>query len=76
MAEGGDVCVRVFSNENLGMNTLVHGHIMADNGDKMPITCKLRGWYDFKAGDTVKVAFLKKHFFDQKTTNAIRAKGE
>ncbi|MBR3795168.1 MAG: sn-glycerol-3-phosphate ABC transporter ATP-binding protein UgpC [Clostridia bacterium] len=74
MVEGGDVSVSVFSNENLGMNTLVHGRL--GNSPDSAITCKLRGWYDFKAGDTVKVSFVKRHFFDKETTNAIRAKGE
>ena len=36
------------------------------------ITCKLRGWCDYKAGDTVPVSFVRKHFFDKETTNAIR----
>ncbi|MBQ7887171.1 MAG: ATP-binding cassette domain-containing protein [Clostridia bacterium] len=74
MQEGGDVCVRVFSNENLGMNTLVHGHLMHNGAADAAITCKLRGWYDFRAGDMVKISFVKKHFFDKETTNAIRAK--
>ena len=74
MAEGGDVSVSVFSNENLGMNTLVHGRL--GEGANSAITCKLRGWYDFKAGDEVKVSFFKRHFFDKETTCAIRAKGE
>ena len=71
IATGGDVDVTVFSNENLGMNTLVHGRMM--NGkDQQPITCKLRGWCDYKAGDHVQVQFEKRHFFDKETTNAIR----
>ena len=68
IVSGGDIPVRVFSNENLGMNTLVHGHVMG----KERITCKLRGWCDYKAGDTVPVSFVRKHFFDKETTNAIR----
>ena len=74
MVEGGDVSVSVFSNENLGMNTLVHGRL--GEAQDSAITCKLRGWYDFKTGDTVKISFVKRHFFDKETTNAIRAKGE
>ena len=72
--EGGSVQVKVFSNENLGMNTLVHGRL--GEAQDSAITCKLRGWYDFKTGDTVKISFVKRHFFDKETTNAIRAKGE
>lgn len=76
MAEGDDVNVSVFSNENLGMNTLVHGRLSEDGAADTAITCKLRGWYDFKAGDKVGISFVKRHFFDKETTNAIRAKGE
>lgn len=68
VSEGGDLPVRVFSNENLGMNTLVHGNI----GEKGRITAKLRGWSNYRDGDTVMVKFGKKHFFDKETTNAIR----
>ena len=68
IVEGGDLPVKVFSNENLGMNTLVHGHM----GDNIRVTAKLRGWTDYKNGDTVKLGFKRKHFFDKETTNAIR----
>ena len=66
---GGDVDVNVFSNENLGMNTLVHGYL---GGNGQSITCKLRGWCDYKRGDHVGVSFVRRHFFDKETTNAIR----
>ncbi len=69
---GGDVEVEVFSNENLGMNTLVHGRLNGSATADAAITCKLRGWCDYKAGDRVKVHFEKRHFFDKETTNAIR----
>ena len=72
ISEGGDVEVQVVNNENLGMNTLVHGRLKGQNAQDAAITCKLRGWCDYKAGDTVKVSFDKRHFFDQETTNAIR----
>ena len=36
------------------------------------ITAKLRGWADYKPGDTVLLSFKRKHFFDKETTNAIR----
>ena len=71
IATGGAVDVTVFSNENLGMNTLVHGRLH-DGKNQLPITCKLRGWCDYKAGDHVQVQFVKRHFFDKETTNAIR----
>lgn len=65
----------MFSNENLGMNTLVHGHIGGLNVPEAKISAKLKGWQNYKAGDTASLIFNKKHFFDKETTNAIR-KGE
>lgn len=68
---GNDFQVKVTTNENLGMNTLVHGHIGADGkGEK--ITCKLAGWCDYKNGDVVGISITRKHFFDKETTNAIK----
>ena len=67
IAEGGDITVEVFSNENLGQTTLVNGTI-----GKHKITCKFREWCTYGAGDKVNVSFKKKHFFDKETTNAIR----
>ncbi len=63
--------MKVLSNENLGMNTLVHGHIGAD-GKGERITCKLAGWCNYKADDVVGISITKKHFFDKETTNAIK----
>ena len=68
IAEGDSIAVKVFSNENLGMNTLVHGHM----GDGLRVSAKLRDWTSYRAGDVMKVDFHKKHFFDLETTNAIR----
>ena len=68
IVEGDGVSVKVFSNENLGMNTLIHGH----TGDNIRLTAKLRGWSNYRSGDTVKLQFKRKHFFDKETTNAIR----
>lgn len=67
VCEGGNIGLEVFSNQNLGQATLVNGTMK-----KHKITCKFRGWSDYKAGDTVKVSFGRKHFFDKKTTEAIR----
>ncbi len=64
--EGGDIQMRVTSNENLGHNTLVHGYV-----GKHKITCKFRDWCDYKEGDNIKISFGRKHFFDKTTTNAI-----
>ena len=69
--EGTEATLNVFSNENLGMNTLIHGHV----GDNNRISAKLRGWFDYQVGDNVNVAFTRKHFFDKETGVAIR-KGE
>jgi multiple sugar transport system ATP-binding protein len=72
IATGGDIDVAVYSNENLGMNTLVHGRLNGEAAAHAAITCKLRGWCDYKADDHVLVKFEKRHFFDKETTNAIR----
>ena len=72
IVEGGSITVKVFSNENLGMNTLVHGHLGESNTPECKITCKFRGWSDYKQDEYANVTFVKKHFFDPETTNAIR----
>ncbi len=66
VVQGGNIIVDVYSNENLGMTTLVNGNV-----GKHKITCKFREWCNYKAGDTVSVSFNKKHFFDKDTTDAI-----
>jgi ABC-type sugar transport system ATPase subunit len=71
MRVGDDFEVKVLSNENLGMNTLVHGHIGRD-GSGPRITCKLNGWCDYKPDDVVGVSVTKKHFFDKDTGTAIQ----
>ena len=68
VVEGGNIKVNVFSNENLGQNTLVNGTL-----GKNKITCKFRDWCTYNPGDTVNVSFNKKHFFDKDTTNSIRS---
>jgi len=73
ITDDGSLPVKVFSNENLGMNTLVHGHLGDQQSSR--ISAKLRGWTQYKNGDQVLMDFKKKHFFDKTTTNAIR-KGE
>ena len=72
---GDDFQMKVITNENLGMNTLVHGHIGTD-GKGERITCKLAGWCDYKPGDVVGISITKKHFFDKDTTNAIRMEAQ
>ena len=71
---GDDFRMKVLSNENLGMNTLVHGHIGAE-GKGSRITCKLSGWCNYKSNDVVGISITKKHFFDKETTNAIKMEG-
>ncbi len=68
--EGSDLQMKVLSNENLGMNTLVHGHLGAD-GKGERITAKLPGWCSYKPGDVVGLSISRKHFFDKETTQAI-----
>ena len=70
-AVGNDFQMKVTSNENLGMNTLVHGHI-GSQGEGERITCKLSGWCDYKPGDVVDISITRKHFFDKKSGDAIR----
>ena len=70
-AVGDDFKMKVTSNENLGMNTLVHGHL-GEKGDGERITCKLSGWCNYKPGDVVEISITRKHFFDKESTNAIR----
>ncbi|MDE7361988.1 MAG: sn-glycerol-3-phosphate ABC transporter ATP-binding protein UgpC [Oscillospiraceae bacterium] len=67
IVEGGKISVDVFSNENLGQTTLVNGTV-----GKHRITCKFREWCTYKPGDKVNVSFNRMHFFDKKTTDAIR----
>ena len=61
--------LKVTANENLGMNTLVHGNI---GGKGERITCKLPGWCDYKVDEMASISITKKHFFDKETTNAIK----
>ena len=70
LAEGDELPVEVMTNENLGMNTLVHGYIGGNRA--LPVTAKLRGWKDYRNGDGIRLRVVRKHFFDEDTTNAIR----
>lgn len=69
--EGGDIKISVLSNENLGMNTLVNGHIVSEGKKLDRITCKFRGWCNYKNGDVAGISVKRMHFFDKETTNAI-----
>ncbi|MBR4537978.1 MAG: sn-glycerol-3-phosphate ABC transporter ATP-binding protein UgpC [Clostridia bacterium] len=70
--EGQGIRLKVTTNENLGMNTLVQGYM----GEGNRLTAKLRGWTNYKNGDEVSVQLGKMHFFDKETTNAIRKGGK
>ena len=72
VVEGDSASIKVFSNENLGMNTLVHGHLGGSAAAAEKISAKFRGWCNYKPGDTVNISFDRMHFFDKETTNAIR----
>ena len=67
----GDIPMKVFSNENLGMNTLVHGHIGGVEAPSNKISAKFRGWCDYRSGDQTAVGFGRKHFFDKDSGAAI-----
>jgi len=68
---GSEFEVKVTNNENLGMNTLIHGHLGSD-GSGERITCKLPGWLEYAVGDVASVQCVRKHFFDKETTVAIK----
>ena len=72
---GDEFQMKVINNENLGMNTLVHGHLGAD-GKGTKITCKLNGWCSYKTGDVASISVTRKHFFDKETTCAIKMEGK
>ncbi len=67
---GDEITAKVTLNENLGMNTLVHGSMASDSSVKL--TAKLKGWMEYANGDDASLAFTRKHFFDKETTNAIK----
>lgn len=62
MTESGAIKFLVTNNENLGMNTLVHGKI----GNKI-VVCKFAKWCTYKYGDEINVGFQedKMHFFER-----------
>lgn len=51
------------------MNTLVYGSL-GSTGVK--VTAKIKGWKNYKVGDTAGFSVARKHFFDKETTKAIR----
>lgn len=67
---GGPILFKVENNENLGMNTLVHGKV----GGKKIVVCKFAEWCGYKYGDEIEIGFEpdRMHFFDSETTMAVR----
>ena len=63
----GPVTLKVTNNENLGMNTLVHGKV----GSKT-VVCKFAEWCNYVLGDEMGIGFdpHMTHFFEQSVTDA------
>lgn len=62
---GGNIKLFINNNENLGMNTLVHGTLSG----KHNVVCKFPKWYGYKYGDEIDIGFdpSKIHFFEVPT---------
>ncbi len=62
----GSVKLTVTNNENLGMNTLVHGKVGAQT-----VVCKFAEWCNYKPGDVVDIGFDEEmmHFFEKPVTD-------
>ena len=73
IVRGGSIPFNVTNNENLGMNTLVHGKI----GGKKIVVCKFAEWCNYKFGDNIDIGFDPEmmHFFEKPKT-AVNEKGE
>lgn len=63
ISRDGHIKLHITNNENLGMNTLVHGKI---SGQKS-IVCKFAEWCDYKYGDIIDIGFKADgmHFFEK-----------
>ncbi len=66
--DSGSIDFPISLNENLGQNTLVHGHLA-----KKHVICKIKRWTNYVPGDTIKIGFNKGkiYFFDIETTNRV-----
>ena len=62
IVKDGPVSLSVTNNENLGMNTLVHGKVAGQKN----IVCKFAEWSHYKFGDEIRIGFdaEKVHFFE------------
>ncbi len=58
----GHVKLHITNNENLGMNTLVHGKV----GGIKNIVCKFASWCNYNPGEQIEIGFdpEKMHFFE------------
>ena len=58
----GNVSLHITNNENLGMNTLVHGKVAGVKN----IVCKFAEWCNYNIGDEIKIGFDEEmmHFFE------------
>ena len=73
ITRAGNVKLTITNNENLGMNTLVHGKI----GGVKIVVCKFAEWCNYKEGDEVNIGFDPEmtHFFELPKTS-VNEKGE
>ena len=62
VTRSGPVKLLITNNENLGMNTLVHGKV----GGKKIVICKFAEWCNYKPGDEIGIGFNPDmtHFFE------------
>ena len=62
ITRAGHVKLHITNNENLGMNTLVHGKI----GGVKNVVCKFAEWCNYQAGDEIEIGFDPEmmHFFE------------
>lgn len=69
----GSVKLKITNNENLGMNTLVHGKI----GDRKIVVAKFSEWCNYNEGDEINIGFdpAMTHFFELPKTE-VNEKGE
>ncbi len=73
ITRSGSVKLTVTNNENLGMNSLIHGKI----GGVKIVVAKFAEWCSFKEGDEIQIGFDEKmtHFFELPKTT-VNEKGE
>ncbi len=66
VTRSGPVKLSITNNENLGMNTLVHGKV----GGTKYVVCKFTEWCNYAAGDEIGIGFdpAMTHFFEPNKT--------